>query len=310
MKDIYFEYKKIEDTFSNVSECKILLENIDYYFKLFTNMYFGINNFYSIQNSFNDNLNMNIGIEEFDKESFINYLNNIKDTNMLDLSILFYNCKSTLYSFRKCIEVINISDALTLFRKFKDDFLLFIYFVKLGSPNDSDYNTKEKLKLWNDYYEDANSWANNTMGNVYYSKIIKLLKTEPKIKKLDDETKCFEFIINLTKKLNNFAHSNGRSFINNYNPIYNKQKILKLLNYINEQFNMVCSFLLTILFTISPHYLMSSDYIDYKDAGSEPPEGSQYWIAPYFQEYFDNKLYKSNPSLKKFLIDNTCMHIK
>jgi hypothetical protein len=309
MEGIYFEYSKIENTFSKTNEYKNLLENIDYYFELFTNMYYGINNFYSMQISFNDVSFTNLTEEKFNEEFFISYLNNIKKTNMLDLSILFNNCKSTLYSFRKCIEVINISDALTLFRKFKDDYLLFIYFVKLGSPNETDYNTIEKLKSWNDYVDDANNWANNRMGNVYYTKVIKFLKTDPKISKLDDETNCFEHITHLTKNLNNFAHSNGISFINNYNPIYNKQETLKLLYYINKELDLVCSYLLTILFTISPHYLMSNDYIDYKDAGQEPPEGSQYWIAPFYQDYIDNKLSNTKSILKQFLIENTCMQI-
>lgn len=40
------------------------------------------------------------------------------------------------------------------------------------------------------------------------------------------------------------------------------------------------------LFTMKDHYMMSSDYLDSLEFGSEPVEGSQYWVAPFIQSAF------------------------
>jgi hypothetical protein len=38
--------------------------------------------------------------------------------------------------------------------------------------------------------------------------------------------------------------------------------------------------------------------------GFEPPEDSQYWVAPFIKEYIDDNITKLNPELKSFLRSN------
>ena len=49
---------------------------------------------------------------------------------------------------------------------------------------------------------------------------------------------------------------------------------------------------------------MSSDYIDNIEMGFEPPEDSQYWVAPFIKEYIDDNITKLHPELKSFLHSN------
>jgi hypothetical protein len=44
--------------------------------------------------------------------------------------------------------------------------------------------------------------------------------------------------------------------------------------------------------------------IDYLDFDMQPPEDCQYQIAPFIQDYIDNKVVKIHPELKQFLKDN------
>ena len=52
---------------------------------------------------------------------------------------------------------------------------------------------------------------------------------------------------------------------------------------------------------IKPSLIMADVHIDYLDCGEEPPEGSQYWVAPFAQQYIDDYIVKLNPDLKAFL---------
>ena len=49
--------------------------------------------------------------------------------------------------------------------------------------------------------------------------------------------------------------------------------------------------------------MMSSDYMDYKEYGVEPPEGVENDVAPFIQTYLDKTVYKSFPGWAKHLIE-------
>lgn len=309
MENLYKEYDEIIEVFKNTTEYKEILKNIDYFYQYLANMSLYTNNFFAMPIAFNG-LSLKTKLsKEMTEEEIMSLLENIKSTHMLDLGVLLENSKRTLYSFRLCIEVVNISDALTLFRRFKDDLFLLIYFIRLSKPRDCDYDTETNLKQWNKDVKDAKDWASNRMKGVYYTKIIRLLKKDELINQLDKKLNIFKYLIDVTEKLNNYAHSNGMNFLNISSPIHNRRGSALLLKYINTDLNTVISYLITILFYISPEFLMSNDFIDYKDAGLEPPEGCQYLVAPFHQQLIDDVLYKVNPSLKDFLKNNTSMNI-
>ncbi|MFQ7534199.1 MAG: hypothetical protein ACLRPT_03140 [Akkermansia muciniphila] len=56
--------------------------------------------------------------------------------------------------------------------------------------------------------------------------------------------------------------------------------------------------------------MSSSDYIDYLECGMQPPENSQYWVAPFVQEALDEILAKHRPDIMQYLRQNTCMQIE
>lgn len=64
------------------------------------------------------------------------------------------------------------------------------------------------------------------------------------------------------------------------------------------------------MFSIKEHYMSSSDYIDYLECGMQPPENSQYWVAPFVQEALDEILAKHRPDIMQYLRQNTCMQIE
>ena len=47
---------------------------------------------------------------------------------------------------------------------------------------------------------------------------------------------------------------------------------------------------LAYIFFMKDHYMMSSDYTDALECGAQPEPDSQYWVAPFVQEIFDEAI--------------------
>jgi phage terminase large subunit-like protein len=65
----------------------------------------------------------------------------------------------------------------------------------------------------------------------------------------------------------------------------------------------VTFFLVLIIMTESP-LISSTDMMDYLNFNEEPPEDCQYELAPFIQNYKDEKVVKIHSELKEFVRDN------
>ena len=55
---------------------------------------------------------------------------------------------------------------------------------------------------------------------------------------------------------------------------------------------------------------MSSDYTDYLDAGDTPPDGSQYWVAPFVSDFLNNHKNVLDDKCDSYLREKTGMQIQ
>jgi len=306
----YEVYEDIKSFYSKKPEYIKSLEKLDYYFSLIENMLEHTNNFLVIINSFKE-------VKKYDEITFENVekifyemLDNTKTMTQLNLFDMLFNTKNTLYSIRKCVEVLNISDAMTLLRKLKDDLLLMTYFQKLSDSGEDVYNSIGKLKKYNDHVKNAFDWSRNSLRKFYHYQAINYLKEDEKINRLNDETKVLDGLYDVTKNLNNFAHSNGVSYITRFNPIHNIKQSIIFLNYMCYEIERIFSVIFTLFFYISPKYLSSADYELYMMAGETPPDNCQYIVASYLNDFINDKIEKFDKRLKEFLVNNTYMEIK
>ena len=51
------------------------------------------------------------------------------------------------------------------------------------------------------------------------------------------------------------------------------------------------------IFFLNGHYMMSSDHMDALECGMQPEEDSQYWVAPFIQEVFDELITPRRPDV-------------
>ena len=66
---------------------------------------------------------------------------------------------------------------------------------------------------------------------------------------------------------------------------------------------------ISYLFYLNDHYMASSDYVDYLDMEMQPVEGSQYYVAPFIQEIFDEVLKKDRPDIAREIKEHTSMEL-
>lgn len=285
-----------------------------------------------------------IFVEEFDKNidfldslsTLINYNGRLisfktnRSSHFIDTSLLD-NSLQTLRSIKLCCSIGSFSDAHTLIRRLRDDLILYIFILDV--TNQKETFIDEGIKNLN--FEDAESFE-KTFGNIHFnpnltdnekavdawlgnkvlelSKNIKMklsfgnymefLKQNENIKKILIDYNLKKYWNELTKKLNNYVHNNGRQFTNHNRIRHSNEHLEIYLKNINIRTAYITSFFLVLVTMVESALMCSTDTIDHLDCGIEPPEDSQYVIAPFIQKFIDEKVIKLHPELKQYLIDN------
>ncbi len=56
--------------------------------------------------------------------------------------------------------------------------------------------------------------------------------------------------------------------------------------------------------------MSSEDYVDALECDVEPEQDSQYWVANYIQETFDEMIKPRRPDVATEMLAKTCMHLQ
>ena len=232
---------------------------------------------------------VDLGYLSFGRDFTFIHFDKIIPTNLiLDAST------RTLESIKKCCENTNFADAYTLLRKYRDD--LFYYLFVLTILKDIDLLKNSDKDNLNKHEKFILDWTEDKLSNLKSSEVLKAIGESEylssAIKKYDLQ-RSFE---KMGAKLNNFVHSNGKSFYNE--PLHRMgEKVEKYCKEFTQELDYITVVFLFLLVLEMPHCVMSYDYVDYLDCGDTPLDGSQYWVAPFVQEYL--KKHKS-------LLDENC----
>lgn len=109
-------------------------------------------------------------------------------------------------------------------------------------------------------------------------------------------------------ELNDYEHGNG---INFYNGCFWKEsdtaEPIKRLRGISENLIKITVTFVLLAAICLPYYIMSTDYTDYWEAGQNPPDGSQYFVAPFVEQYLKNHLSLIDPGCYRYLQEKTTM---
>jgi len=256
----------------------------------------------------------------------------ITDKELLNISgHVIENSVQTLRSIKLCCSIGSFADANTLIRRLRDDLLLYVYtlaVVNQRKPFTQDsldnfkmddleafvegFSSLEFNQVMTDDERAVEAWLTNKVveapagvkGKLSFKNYMNVLEQNENIKEALTGYNLQGYWKVLTGKLNNYVHNNGRQF-SQHNLIRSSNAQLDIyLGNVNTRVSYILTFFLITVSMVESALLCSGDIEDYLEMGMDPPEDCQYEIAPFIQEYIDNKVSAMHPELKQFLKDN------
>lgn len=235
---------------------------------------------------------------------------NINFTYWIAFHSLYDSCNRILWSIEECIKIGNLSDAIMLVRKYKDDLLFYLYSTlnTFDYINSTIWNTKPDVKK----RKEIDKWMKNNRNSFNISKAIDYFSEDERLKDFLIKFDIINRYKKLNRNLNNFTHSNGFDYINYPANFYknNPDKMDSTCTIIKETIQFFSILFIALQSIINPSSISASDYIDSLDMGLEPENGSQYWVAPFIQKYFKNNEKILGNGLIDYLNNLTPMEFK
>ena len=218
------------------------------------------------------------------------------------LQRIFISSQATLGNIIECCKCFCLADAYTLLRKYRDDLFFCLYLVtydayaKLGESK-----TTEKMET------NIEQWCQDNLSNLNINEVLATIGTSRWLQEAVGQYDLQKSFGQIGRQLNNYVHGNGFSFYNINAYSFDEKNIEEQLNAIVSMARYITTTFLFLLSLCSPHYIMSTDYIDHLEFGQTPPDGSQYWVAPFVAEYLKANIEMIDKSCYEYLKENTCM---
>lgn len=221
---------------------------------------------------------------------------------LFSLQTIIMSIELTAGNIIACCENGCIADANSLLRKYRDDLFFYLYIRvfdsnrKLGSTNNA--SAME---------ENISQWVQNGLNNLYMGDVLQAVGTSPQLKEAVAAYKMQESFESMGKRLNDFVHSNGVAYYNLNINTYETDALNSRLKLLADDMKYITVTFLFLLIFCSPLSVMSMDYIDHLDYGDVPPEGSQYWVAPFIEKFIASNINLIDENCYEYLKKNTSM---
>jgi hypothetical protein len=213
---------------------------------------------------------------------------------------IYSSIQMSIDSIKQILKLGRINDAYALIRKYYDSAIINIY---------NTLYINDHLKEYQITIDKINNWylgKEKLPGFKVMKKYIEDSKYVKELNNIIDFDKRYE---NIRDNCNNEIHYNSFEMIlNNDARVYNENR-LKIFDQISFDIVNVFIFHLSYIFTINEYYMSSSDYIDALDNGLKPEEDSQYFVAPYIQNIFDNVIKIYRKDIAELIIKDTSMNL-
>lgn len=214
----------------------------------------------------------------------------------------------TLESIRWCCLNANFADAYSLLRKYRDD--LFYYVYMLVVAEDSEFTQFVDVNQLNNDEKNIWDWVHNQQKDLHIGSVLKCIALHPSAGRAVKQFKLKDSFNNLAVKLNNYVHSNGVEFYNeSYIRLVSQMKTKDFCDEFGEAVIFITVTFLFLATLVHPMLIMSIDYGNYLDVGDIPPEGSQYWVAPFISDFMKKYKFALDENFLNYLRENTEMKI-
>jgi len=295
--DEFFQKRKV---YENIKEYNDILDNLEYYSVFLDNL--GKNSYepyisVSIFNDYVPNYDFNSGNP---LAPILEFLKTIKKAHVINLASIFDSLRSTLYSIHRTMEVINISDSFALLRKFKDDYLLAIFFSLLGNSNHE--NSGVSFEKWNEKIDTVFKFAQNSMNDLKSVEAVSFITSNPDIKELDKLIGIKSKFKEMTDLMNKYMHSHGLLFLNNTNPKRHLDSTIDMIKVFNKYLDTIMTYLTCIIIYLNPRLIVPHEYFRNMDTNDSLSEKTHRCTATYLKEFIDDRVQVVEPKLYDFLM--------
>lgn len=213
---------------------------------------------------------------------------------------IFSSIKGTIESIQQILKNGRINDAYALLRKYHDSAIINIY---------SNLYLDDHVSIENFIVDKVNNWLKGKDKLPEYRVMSSYIRNSEKVSVINDLLYSDKRYKNIRDRCNDNTHYNF--FFNillNDNEMYNEHRI-KVLNSFSIDIKDIFILHLAYLLFFKDHFMASSDYLDALECGLEPELDSQYWVASFIQEIFDQVISKRRPDIVKAIKQKTCMKL-
>lgn len=213
---------------------------------------------------------------------------------------IYSSIQGTLKSIQLVLKNGQIGDAYALLRKYYDSAIINVY-TNLYLENN---RNQEEATV-----KEITSWFNDTRQLPSYGKMLEYIHSSSTLKPITDLLNADDRYKKIRDRCNDSLHYNFfQNFIINDNQMYFPDRS-KWLDVLSEDTKAIFILHMGYIFFLHDHYMKSSDYIDALEVGMAPEKDSQYWVAPFVQDAFNDIITRERPEITALIKQNSYMQL-
>ena len=213
---------------------------------------------------------------------------------------VYSSIQGTVDSIKIILENGRINDSYSLLRKYHDSVMINTYSILYLQDN---------FSIDNFVVEKINNWLHGKEQLPEYRVMSRYIRESEKLKEINGCLYKDDRYKNIRDRCNDHTHYNYfNNVMLNDREVYLKNR-LSSLDQLSEDVRDIFILHLSYIFTLNDHYMISSDHMDYLECGQVPPEGSEYWVAPYVKKAFGEIVSANRSDLAAIIKGNTAMQL-
>ena len=215
-------------------------------------------------------------------------------------SYVYSSIQGTLESIRDILKAGRINDAYALLRKYYDSTIISVY---------ASLYLEDHVSIENFIVEKIDNWLQGKDRLPEYRVMSSYIRGSSKVASINNLLYKDDRYKNVRDRCNDHTHYNFfQNLLLNDKDVYLGNRI-QVLDAFASDVRDIFILHLAYVFSLKGHYMSSSDYVDALECGMTPEYDSQYWVAPFVQEVFDEIIAKERPDIAATIKQETCMHL-
>lgn len=223
-------------------------------------------------------------------------------TALINFNTYFFSSiEGTLCSIRNILKDGRINDAYALLRKYHDSIIINTY---------SNLYLQDEIERGTFIVETINNWLRGTEELPEYRIMSSYIRASERLSHITELIHTDDRYKRIRDRCNDHMHYNffANALLNDNEVRFGDRK--EILNTFASDLADLFILHIAYLFSLNEYYMTSSDYVDALEMGFQPEPDSQYWVAPFIQEIFDDVVKVRRPDIVAMMKGRTCMHLK